>query len=471
MTGSVRTAIRKLVLTALLSCSVAILYSTPVQAQSGPRVNNDQVHAWNAFAESLLRIHGYWTQTIKTRQREVIGGYSRLPDFYREVETRDAKSDRLLSRIRWERAAADRVHSIELMMYDEKGRLSVDYAAAYLVQHRNAPIQTLINVHFYDAGLHAYRQFDASGIIIFERCTGTHFGEKIDLTLDEPIGPPPAHIVSDEIYVACFGLLPLTGDYYLRPERLVPGLQPKSPPRLQRTRATEKVTRALVQSLGQRIEAAKTTAALYMARGDALFQLQRFAEAVADYDKALELDDSLDQAYLGRGMAYGRIGELARGISDLTVFLNRNPTSSLGYTKRGVRYIWQRDFERARADLKKAVDLDENNAEAHDDLAVVLAQTGDLDEAFRHLRKAKSLEPGYQKVHHNLGMVRYLRKEYDQALGAVDDALALYPNVKDTLLLKAVILEALGKKDAAAAVRKRANALSTANWSERSAIR
>ena len=106
-------------------------------------------------------------------------------------------------------------------MHDDQGRVVRDYAAAYLPEGRNAPIQTLINLHAYNGGLHAFRQFDASGSRIYEFCEGNHGGEPVRLQLFEEdlVGTSEAaeRILASPVYSACFEGLPAQAGRYLDP--------------------------------------------------------------------------------------------------------------------------------------------------------------------------------------------------------------------------------------------------------------
>lgn len=48
-----------------------------------------------------------------------------------------------------------------------------------------APIQTLVNFHASNGKLSAFRQFDASGYLIYEACKGEYQGKKVDIGLEE----------------------------------------------------------------------------------------------------------------------------------------------------------------------------------------------------------------------------------------------------------------------------------------------
>jgi len=439
------------------------------QNKSGSHVNTTQVGEWNLFASRLLKIHRHVVGTVAVDRRYRLGGYANRPKFYREIEFRDRQNGRLLSRVLWERENPKNLHSVDVFFYDAGGRLSFDFSATYMPDFRNAPLQTLINAHHHDEDLHAFRQFDASGNLIFENCRGDYFGTAVDISLDEDSIPPSPEEVPTNLYVSCFGYLPLTAGKLLNPMVLISDLNYADIDRDQNDSA-ESIERRIAE-FSRRILRQPKAAQLYARRGREYFLLEQFDAAIADFDRALTLNDDIDAAYFGRGMAFGRKGKIDEGIRDLSVFINRNPESSLAYTKRGVRYIWKKQFQRARSDLEHAVFLDDRNAEAHDDLGVVLAQTGELDKAVEHFLKARAIEPGYQKVHHNLAMVYYIKQKFDAALASVDQSLRLHSENRSSLLLKVTILTALGRDKESDRVRKRAELLPAGNWSERSSIK
>jgi tetratricopeptide (TPR) repeat protein len=244
---------------------------------------------------------------------------------------------------------------------------------------------------------------------------------------------------------------------------------------LTHARAADFTTRedaeAALQALEGQIAATPGRAGLYVERGKVLFHLHEFQLAIDDLSRAIQLDAGLDEAYFWRGMARGRAGEIEEGIADLGVYLDRNPDDSHALTKRGVRHIWNGDLDRAERDLRRAVAIDNTNAEAHDDLGVVLAQQGKHAEAIEHFQAATLHDPGYQKAHHNLAMTLYLEDRLTAARQAVDRALALSPDNRNSVLLKAVILEASGDVKAAARLREDAEFLPEGNWSERMPLR
>ena len=120
--------------------------------------------------------------------------------------------------------------------------------------------------------------------------------------------------------------------------------------------------------------------------------------------------------------------------------------------------------------MKKAVALDAGNAEAHDDLGVVYAQRKKFIQAKLHFESAIRSDRSYQKAYHNLAMVHYINGQNQVALQTVNRALKLEPHSRNSLLLKATILTALGRHAEAKKAKGDADFLPEGNWSERSPV-
>ncbi len=204
---------------------VAVMFVTAVavakEDNTSVQVNEDEVRRWNDFADGLYRLHRQQLAGRNVREAEQVGGYAGLPEFYREVSYYDADTSRLLSRIQWERANPERIHTIEVYVYDARGQLTRDYMAWYLPHYRNAPRQTTINLHHYDGRLHGWRQFDASGNRIYEKCSRTPDEKPLfDLSGEDRIAHAednPRSIVHSGEYRRCFGNLPKTAGVFLQP--------------------------------------------------------------------------------------------------------------------------------------------------------------------------------------------------------------------------------------------------------------
>lgn len=204
-------------LSALFLCSLTAL-------SHAEKLKSDNVHArtWNKFANDILLLHKKLAKQKQLNKETKTGGYFGNPDFYNEENYTDKATGKLVSRIQWERNNPENLHSIEVFVYDEKGRVIRDYAAAYLPEYRNAPTQTLLSLYSYNRKLKAYRTFDASGDRLHERCTGKLKGRDIDLFLDEDEIIEALHgdsdIMDKPYYKACFRGIPEEAGKFLTPK-------------------------------------------------------------------------------------------------------------------------------------------------------------------------------------------------------------------------------------------------------------
>ena len=186
------------------------------------KVDEAQVRQWNLFVDALYKLHEKQIGARDIGETEHFDGYYQKPKFYREVRYYDTETNRLLSRIAWEADNPERIHEIEVFVYDGKGRVKRDFLARYLPVFRNAPIQTLINLHAYNGDTHSFRQFDASGNRIYEACKGEFSGEKISIQLEEDqilAAATEVNSIFESLdYEVCFAELPKTAGKFLTPQ-------------------------------------------------------------------------------------------------------------------------------------------------------------------------------------------------------------------------------------------------------------
>lgn len=210
----------------LISICLSVLVTTSVwAAESNRSIKEDkkQVNDWNSFARDLYELHKDQLSRHDVKETVKKGGYRGNKDFYKEITYSDAQTGRMLSRIQWEIENPENIHVIEVFQYDKKGQVSCDYTAAFLPGFRNAPVQTLVALHSYNEGLHAFRSFDASGDAVFERCEGTYKGKKIDFDFEdheiETMRNEKNGIMQSADYKACFGNIDLTAAEALPPRK------------------------------------------------------------------------------------------------------------------------------------------------------------------------------------------------------------------------------------------------------------
>jgi tetratricopeptide (TPR) repeat protein len=86
------------------------------------------------------------------------------------------------------------------------------------------------------------------------------------------------------------------------------------------------------------------------------------AGAIQDYTQAISLDNKYDIAYKNRGLAYYLSAEYAKAIKDYDVNLQFNPQDAETYYNRGLAKMGLRDRQGGCADWRKAQQLGSNRA-------------------------------------------------------------------------------------------------------------
>lgn len=205
---------------------ILAIASAPLVAQSRAQtinVQEDQTTVWNRFAERVMALHQKQVAGKQIQESEEYGGYRGMPRFYREITYRDAKTQRVLSRVQWETAHPDRLHGIEVYLYGVDGSLARDYLVWYQPNRRDAPRTTAINLYHYGDGVRGWRQFDATNIRTYERCDVWKDGKSqktlFDLAeenLDEALSNPKA-LAANKSYQKCFAALPTSAGPFLDP--------------------------------------------------------------------------------------------------------------------------------------------------------------------------------------------------------------------------------------------------------------
>jgi len=131
-------------------------------------------------------------------------------------------------------------------------------------------------------------------------------------------------------------------------------------------------------------------------RGIAYRQQGEYERAIADLDRAIELNPRFADAYVQRAFAYQQM-DLADTSQQIFADTNRaivlDRTNPLAYTVRGYEYTRAGDYARAVADFDEALRLDSSSYSAMGNRAFANLMLDRLPEARRDVRTALSMNP------------------------------------------------------------------------------
>jgi tetratricopeptide (TPR) repeat protein len=95
----------------------------------------------------------------------------------------------------------------------------------------------------------------------------------------------------------------------------------------------------------------------YLKRGIEAGEKGQYDQAIADFNKALELSPRYDWAYFNRANAYYRKAQYDQAIADLNKALELNPRDAEAYNNRGLYFYYKKEYGRAWEDIRKARSL------------------------------------------------------------------------------------------------------------------
>ena len=178
----------------------------------------------------------------------------------------------------------------------------------------------------------------------------------------------------------------------------------------------------------------------YYKRGYAQFALGNYEAAITDYDKVININDGVFNIYFDRGLAKSKLGDNEAAIADYDKAIEIDPDHANAYRQRGKAKISLRDFEGAMLDFNSAIQIDPEYADAYKKRAhtkfkiaeTKTAQgniTGTLQfyqSAMEDCTQAIWLTPKDADAYDNRGWARFHLGESEAALGNMKKAADLY---------------------------------------------
>jgi tetratricopeptide (TPR) repeat protein len=194
--------------------------------------------------------------------------------------------------------------------------------------------------------------------------------------------------------------------------------------------------------------------------GNALRDQGKLDEAVACYQKAIDLDPKHVLAHMNLGSALRFQKKLDEAVAYYKKAIALDPSFVGPHYNLG-NVLWQdlKDHGKAIECFRKAIDADPQFAAAHNHLGNVLAEQKKLDEAIVCFKKAIALDPKNALAHNNLGYALFAQKKLDDAVACYQKGIELDPNDAVSHFNLGITLLAQGKLDEAIAASKKAIAL------------
>lgn len=158
------------------------------------------------------------------------------------------------------------------------------------------------------------------------------------------------------------------------------------------------------------------TAASYKSRGDALFALMRYQEAIKDYDHAIDVAPLDSTNFIALGNAYAALGdaEEARLLFDHAIQLDSN--SSDAYTAQGFLSVQTGNYPKGLIDLDHAIQISPTNHEAYFKKYKTHIKLNQTSLALENLNKAITLAPINPDYFYSRGILKNQKNSFEAAI-------------------------------------------------------
>ncbi len=184
--------------------------------------------------------------------------------------------------------------------------------------------------------------------------------------------------------------------------------------------------------------------------GLALLQKGNVVDAIAHFQKALEINPNDVEANINLGSALLQKGNVDEAIAHYQKTLQINPNNVEAHNNLGNALLQKGNVDEAIAHYQRALQIKPDSAEAHNNLGLALLQKGDVNEAIAHFQEALQIYPDYAEAHNNLGNTLLQKGKVDDAITHFqralqinsDNAKACY-NLGNALLQKGKVDEAI----------------------------
>ncbi|MDA1163230.1 MAG: tetratricopeptide repeat protein [Planctomycetota bacterium] len=154
---------------------------------------------------------------------------------------------------------------------------------------------------------------------------------------------------------------------------------------------------------------------------------QKFEDAIASLNQAIETDQENAEASFQRAGILADVGQDQLALNDYSRAVELNPNDVRYRNMRGLFLLTRSQLEPALADFAEAVRIDPKYIQAWNNRGLVRLATGDFQTAIDDFNKACEIDPTYADGFNNRGFAWFKMDDYDRARADFDKTLELKP--------------------------------------------
>jgi serine/threonine protein kinase len=194
----------------------------------------------------------------------------------------------------------------------------------------------------------------------------------------------------------------------------------------------------------------------FLQQGDRSIELQEYDEAVAAFDRALEIQPDLVDAWNGKGTALLKSNRYAEAIAAFDKAIALDSQSFVAWSSKGKALASQEDYPEASQAFRTALQIQPESFETLNNYGLTLLLLERYEEALPIYERALKIKQNVAETWFYQGRVLTKIQRYPQAIASFDEALKIKPDYAEALAEKGSALNGLQKYRDAIAVFNRA---------------
>lgn len=183
-----------------------------------------------------------------------------------------------------------------------------------------------------------------------------------------------------------------------------------------------------INDFNKAIELNSRNADAYCNRGVLFMNEKRNDEAINDFNKVLELKPHYAKAYCNRGTVFMNENNNDKAINDFNKAIELKPDLAEAYNNRGNVFVSEKRNADALNGFNKAIELKSDYAEAYYNRGIVFVNEGRTAEAISNFNKAIEFNQNYANAYNNRGIIFVNQKRIPEAINDFTRAIELKPD-------------------------------------------
>jgi tetratricopeptide (TPR) repeat protein len=184
-------------------------------------------------------------------------------------------------------------------------------------------------------------------------------------------------------------------------------------------------------------------------RGNALAVLKRYEEASASYDKAIQFKPDDSEAWYNRGVALDDLKRYEEALASYDKAIQFKPDYHEAWNNRGIALSELKRYEDAIASYDKAIQFKPDKHEAWNNRGRVLLALERYEDALASFDKAIQFKPDDSEAWYGRGLMSGLLHRYEEAIASFDKAVQIKPDYHEAWYVRGLMLAELKRYDEA----------------------